>query len=450
MSSHPSKAAILSALSMALDLVEGQPEGHAVRSCAIALRIGDALGLPETEMHSLFYAAILKDSGCSSNSVRIHKIFGGDEILAKRGVKLVDWSSPLENVKYAMKMTEPGRPFASRLKRILSNLGPPQQIMNEVTQARCTRGALIARKLGFEESVAMGIHGLDEHWDGKGSPFGVAADQIPLISRIVCLAQSMEVFWAAYGPSSAYDMARHRSGRWFDPEVVRSAQSFSEESRFWDSLDEMTFEGIVPEGLRHAAVDADVDAVCEAFAMIIDAKSSFTAEHSSRVAEFAVQIGQELGFDADRLRLLRRAGLLHDVGKLGVSSAILEKPGKLDEHEFTAIKAHPKLSFQVLDRIESFGEIAQIASAHHERLDGKGYWQGLDAEQLTLNMRILTVSDVFDALSAHRPYRDALPYETCVKIMEKDAGTAFDPECLAALWSSESRRVTSPDLRRAA
>jgi putative nucleotidyltransferase with HDIG domain len=439
MRAHPSKAAILSALSTALDLVEGQPAGHAVRTCAIALRIGKELGLSEAETSSLFYAAILKDSGCSSNSVRIHNIFGGDEILAKKGVKVIDWSSPFENVKYALSMTEPGQPLPVRFKRMLSNLGPPQQIMNEVTEARCTRGAVIARKLGFDESVAMGIHALDEHWDGKGSPFGVKGEEISRIARIICFSQSMEVFWATYGPDSAYDMALHRSGRWFDPEVVRASGAFAHEAVFWAGLEFVTFEEVVPEGMRHAAVDADIEAVCEAFAMIIDAKSSFTAEHSTRVAQFAESIGAELGFSDDRRRLLRRAGLLHDIGKLGVPSGILEKPGKLTDDEFSVIRSHPKLGYEVLRRVETFGEIAEIASAHHERLDGQGYWQGLGADQLTLEMRIMTVADVFDALSARRPYRDALSFERCVEIMEKDAGSAFDPECLAALWTSQQR-----------
>lgn len=433
----PSKAKILSALSSALDLVEGQPEGHAVRSCAIALKVGVELGMNQEELNSLFYAAILKDSGCSNNSVRIQKIFGGDEILAKRGVKVIDWSSPLENVKYGLSVTEPGQPLKVRLKRILANLGPPQRIMNEVTEARCTRGAFIARKLGFDESVAQGIHGLDEHWDGKGSPIGVKGEMIPLIARVICFAQSMEVFWSTYGLVAAYKMADLRSGRWFDPEVVRAATSFSGDVAFWGGLNEVNFRDVVPEGLRFAAVDADVDGICEAFAMIIDAKSSFTAEHSTRVADFAVKIGRELGLSAERLLLLKRAGLLHDIGKLGVSSGILEKPGKLDDSEYAIIKSHPKLSYQLLKRLDSFEEIADIASSHHERLDGQGYWRGVGADQLSLEMRIMTVADVYDALSAKRPYRDALPFEKCVEIMEKDSGSAFDPECLSALWSAK-------------
>ncbi|MFM9874363.1 MAG: HD-GYP domain-containing protein [Fimbriimonadaceae bacterium] len=443
---HPSKAQILAALSKALDLVEGQPDGHAVRTCALSSRIGRVFGLSERELSDLFFVAILKDCGCSNNSVRLQKIFGGDEVLMKREVKLIDWTSTTENVKFAFAHTEPGKNWIAKLRRLSSNLGTPKSIMDEVTQARCTRGAAIARKLGCSEAVATGIHSLDEHWDGKGSPYGFRGDSVPILSRIVCLAQTFEVFLLAFGLEEAIEMLRGRSGSWFDPDLVDVCISFKSDIAFWESVGDATYAGIVPDALHGSAIDADVDAICEAFAMIIDAKSSFTAEHSTRVAEYAVMIGRELGFCTDQLVELRRTGLLHDIGKLAVSSSILEKPGKLDADEFAVIRSHPKHSFEILNRIESFSGIADIASAHHERLDGTGYWQGLGAEQLSLEMRIMTVADVFDALSAKRPYRDAMPYEKCQEIMEKDSGTAFDPECLEALWSvfaRESRKIAA-------
>lgn len=130
---------------------------------------------------------------------------------------------------------------------------------------------------------------------------------------------------------------------------------------------------------------------------------------------------------------MRRAGLLHDIGKLGVPTTILEKPGRLDEEEFARVREHPKYSDTILRPIPTFAAIAELASSHHERLDGKGYWRGLGAEQLSLDARILTAADVFDALTARRPYRDAMPVEDALSIMRKDEGTAFDPTCLSAL-----------------
>ncbi|MEI7576785.1 MAG: HD domain-containing phosphohydrolase [Armatimonadota bacterium] len=433
MTDRPSKAHILGALSQALDLVEGQPEGHALRTAKLALRIASELKLCETDKEDLYFAAVLKDSGCSNNAVRIQKMFGGDEFLAKQKVKLVDWTSNIESIKFAIAQTEAGNTVGAKLRRLAQNLGHPTKVMDEVTEARCTRGAMIAKMLGLNSEVAAAIQALDEHWDGHGSPYKLEGKSIPLLARILCFCQTFEVFFQSFGLNAAYEMAAERNQKWFDPEVVRACRAISTDLRFWSSFDDLgELQSQVAE-YQEAAIDADIDGIAEAFALIIDAKSSFTAEHSTRVARYAVQLGRHMDLSPETVKLLHRAGLLHDIGKLGISTAILEKPGKLEPEEFDQIKLHPKYSDLILRRIPTFEAIADLASTHHERIDGKGYWRGLGAEQLSLASRIMTVSDVFDALSANRPYREALPLETIFRIMDRDAGTAFDPDCIASL-----------------
>lgn len=196
------------------------------------------------------------------------------------------------------------------------------------------------------------------------------------------------------------------------------------------TLKHLYYAGVLDES---AALDADIDSICEAFAMIIDAKSSFTAEHSTRVTQYAVALSLQFGFDEGQIQTMRRAGLPHDIGKLGVPTTILEKPGRLDEAEFARVREHPKYSDSILRPIPTFAATAELASSHHERLDGKGYCRGLGAEQLPLYARILTAADVFDARTARRPYRDAMPVSEALAIVRKDEGTAFDGACLAAL-----------------
>lgn len=444
------KAEILSALSHALDLVEGQPEGHAVRTCLIASRVAERLTLPEVDRNDLYFAALLKDSGCSSNAARIHKIFGGDELLIKQGVKVIDWSSQLESVKYAFQATERGRGVVAKLRRMLSNLGPPAKVMDEVTMARCTQGAAIARMFGFSEQVAQAVEHLDEHWDGKGSPRRLEGEQIPMLARILCLAQTMEVFFTTFGLEAAMEMVDRRRGSWFDPTVADAARGLTRDAEFWRLLQAHAEDTVhhLPLDAAHAiAADTDIDTICEGFAMIVDAKSSFTAAHSSRVTEVAVELGMMYGFDQERLRTLRRAALLHDIGKLGIPNSILEKPGKLDDEEFARIKLHPQFSYEILRPIRAFERVAEIAAAHHERLDGRGYWRGLGAEQLDLDMRILAVADVFDALSAERPYRGAMPLPEVFAILEREASTGLDAECVAML---KSRRLRYEEVQKAA
>ena len=427
---------VLAALSKALDMVEGQPPGHAVRTARIAVKICEKIGCPQRTISNAYFASLLKDSGCSNNSSRIHHIFGGDDFLNKREVKFIDWSSPIESLKFAFSHVERGESIQKKLTKLLGMLGKPSDIMDEVTAARCTRGSMIALSLGFDFEVASAVQALDEHWDGKGSPSKLERDRIPLLARVLCVAQTLEIFVTSFGVENAFEMVKNRSGRWFDPAIAQATLSLQNDHWFWAAhfsniagrIDDYQVDIEAVEGPK-----TDIDSVCEAFANIVDAKSSFTAEHSTRVTEYAVKLGEYFAFDPVRLQTLKRASLLHDVGKLGVSNAILEKPGKLTDEEFDQVKLHPKNSYKILSQIRGMERITDIASAHHERLDGRGYWKGLNADQLDLDMRILTASDVFDALSAKRPYRDALPTKQVFEIMDKDTGTAFDPECVVAL-----------------
>ena len=429
----PSKVSILAALSRALDLVEGQPAGHAMRTGQIAVQIGHILGLNDSGLENLYNAALLKDSGCSNNSVRVQKIFGGDEHLSKRAVKLIDWSSTSESLKFAWQHTEAGQSLGAKLMRMASNLGPPTKVMNEVTAARCTRGAAIAKMLNFEPEVSDTILYLDEHWDGKGAPYQRRQVEIPLLSRILGFAQTFEVFVSTYGIEEALAMAESRNGTWFDPEVVRASKTLAGDEDFWDRLGTPDWVYFRLPQLLKRVLESDLDSICEAFAMIVDAKSSFTAEHSTRVMQYSVALAGCFGFSKAEVSRLRHAALLHDIGKLGVPTGILEKPGKLDDLEFDRVKLHPKYGHEILGQIPGFEYIAEIASSHHERLDGKGYWRGLGADELSLDVRIVTSCDVFDALSARRPYRDAMPVEKVFAIMKQDIGTAFDASCVEAL-----------------
>ena len=192
--------------------------------------------------------------------------------------------------------------------------------------------------------------------------------------------------------------------------------------------------------LQSEQVDEDyLDDIAAAFSDVVDAKSPFTADHSNRVTLYTDMIAEELGLDQDHRRWLRRAALLHDLGKLRVSNQVLDKPGKLDEAEWRSIRRHPVHSAEILNRAHAFRDIAAVAAAHHERLDGKGYPHGLGGAEICLEVRILTVADVFDALTAERPYRAAMPITKALSILDADAHTAFDPACIAALKSGLAR-----------
>jgi len=185
--------------------------------------------------------------------------------------------------------------------------------------------------------------------------------------------------------------------------------------------------------------DDYLDEIAEGFGQIIDAKSPFTAGHSARVGLYTDLIAEQLGVSVERRRWLRRGALLHDIGKLGVSNSLLDKPGKLDAAEWEAMRLHALYTEQILSGIAPFTELARIAGAHHEKLDGTGYPRGLKAADIALETRIITTADIFDAISADRPYRAAIPVEQTLQIMQGTVGTALDARCMTALRRAAMR-----------
>jgi HD-GYP domain-containing protein (c-di-GMP phosphodiesterase class II) len=440
----PALQDILVALSFALDLTEGAVPGHAIRSCLLAVRIALCANLDLDVISDLYYACLLKDVGCSSNSARMCQIVGGDDRIVKAAAKLEDWTRPqgyqLSTVKLLWKQVLPGSSVLKKGARLLK-MGVTQHANNrELIDLRCDRGAQIVRKLGLGNEVAIAVRHLDEHWDGAGYPHGLKGEQIPVISRLMCIAQHLDAFCMDQGTQVAIDTLQERAGRWFDPELVKAAVLLDQKKSLWhdclpgDSGEEARRSILSLHPKQQVLLSAsDIDTICEAFADVVDAKSPFTFRHSLGVRDAAVAIGYALHLSHRRIQVLRRAALLHDVGKLSIPNTILDKPTKLTDDEFTLIKKHPGLSTEILGRVQAFEEIALLAGEHHERLDGSGYPFGLTGKDLSLESRIIAVADVFAALSEHRPYREALGAEKIKSIMERDIPLKLDHECYAAL-----------------
>ena len=211
--------------------------GHSARSCMIGMRIGEQIGLSAAERADLYYALLLKDAGCSSNASRLFHILNADEIRAKCDVKTTDWTRVgWESLHFALTHVATGMPFLQRMQSLFQVAATQQQDSCSLVNIRCERGSYIAKQLGFSESVASGIYNLDEHWNGRGYPEGLRKNEIPLFSRILNLSQTLEVFYGARsGSVPAIDAVRGRSGRWFDPDLVKAAVSLSTTGALWPS-----------------------------------------------------------------------------------------------------------------------------------------------------------------------------------------------------------------------
>lgn len=432
---HFSLSEMLSALSYALDLTEGAAPGHTTQSCLIGMRIAEELGLGTADRSALYYALLLKDAGCSTNAGRMAALFGSDDQFVKPRMKLVDWHQRLRLALVTALTVGRGKSIAERVRRFLAVAGTTDTT-KDLIQIRCDRGADIASQLGFPIETANAIRSLDEHWCGLGYARGLSGEEIPLLARIANIAQTVEAFHERGGKRAALRVIRQRSGRWFDPALVAIVTGWRTDDAWWTLLETDVTDAVVAAepSDRTITVDEDgFDTVCRAFADIIDAKSPFTYRHSTRVADVSREVARELGMDEAEQRRIYRAGLLHDIGKLGVSNAILDKNGPMTAVEREQMQMHPRYTLEILQRVTAFSGFAWTAALHHEKLDGSGYPFGYRADRLDLPCRILVVCDIYDALTSDRPYRLGMSEERASAILDQDRGTKLDAVALDAL-----------------
>lgn len=426
---------LLAALSTALDLTEGQLPGHSLRTAYLATRAAQAMHLSDADQATVFYASFLKDAGCSSNAAAVTRIFGVDDIELK-GRQAGLERSILAYAAFTIRNLPSTEPLPLRLRRLIRIGLTGTRERRATEQIRCERGASIARKAGFGDAVGAAVHDVHEHWDGGGEPRGLARADIDRHARIISACAALELFVSMRGRSEALAVLRARRGSWYEPDVVDALLDLATHGLL-DELDDADIVGrtmaLGPVDRVDAGLDVDVDRLASAFADIVDAKSPFTGSHSQRVASVAEGIAVHLGLPDRDIVDVRRAGLLHDLGKLGVPNTILDKPSRLEPSEFEVIRRHPELTLRILEPVPAFAAVAELAACHHERLDGRGYFRGLTEPELTMGARIVAVADVYEALTADRPYRTAMPTEVALGVLRSEAGEHLAGDVVEAL-----------------
>ena len=397
------------------------------------MRLAEELRLDAETRSDLFYALLLKDAGCTANAARMAALFGADDHELKHSAKRVDWARQFPAFVWSVRAVAPHESPRAKLDRLLA-IKDEGEVTRSLMQARCDRGAEIARMIGLSERTAEAIRTLDEHWDGHGQPRWLAGDEIPLLGRILCLAQTVEIFHAAGGVDGAYAVAGAALGHsGSTPSWCRRSAPSARTAASGPRCPSPTSPAGSPRTRWSPSTTIACCQIATAFAAIVDAKSSWTYFHSDRTSVIATSIGAALGLEHDELRDLRYVALLHDIGKLAISNRILDKPSELTDAEFERVKEHPLFTQWVLERVSCFEDLAPVAAAHHERLDGSGYPRGLDAYELTLPMRVLAVADVYEALTAERPYRHALPEDEALEIMRDEVPRRLDADAYEAL-----------------
>jgi HD-GYP domain-containing protein (c-di-GMP phosphodiesterase class II) len=417
---------------------------HALRTCALAVRLGDGLGLSRDDLARTYYLALLRMVGCTADA-HVAAAVLGDELAARAWLVRTDQGSPAHVLAALLRHLGEGNPPLRRARMVASALaGMPRLVA--LGASHCEVAQRLAARLGFGTVLQAALAQVFERWDGRGVPRGLKREQLVVPVRVVQLAQDAVVYDRLSGPEAAVAMARRRAGGAYDPAVVErfcrdAADLLCQLGRgsAWE-----TALALEP-GDRAVLSEQDVDAAVEAMADFADLKSPYTVGHSRGVAGLVADAATRGRLPAADAVALRRAGLLHDLGRVGVSSAVWGKAGPLTDGEWERVRLHPYFTERVLSRSGAFAPLAVLAALRHERLDGSGYHRGAPAAQQPVAARILAAADVYQALSEPRPHRPARPPEAAADELRREVragrldGAAVDG-VLAAAGHRVSRR----------
>ncbi|CAN5832440.1 HD domain-containing protein [soil metagenome] len=432
---------LLATLSLATDLGTGQPLGHGLRSSLVAIALGRELGCGPDQLRSVQQVALLRFLGCTSDAGETAQMVGGDEITFNAVMAPAVSGSAGEALRAMTRAVGPGHPPRRRaglLVGVLADPGGDRRIFSN----HCEVAAMLATRLGLIAPVVQALAHAFERWDGKGHPEGLAAEEIPLEVRISTVARDVDLFIRRGDDVNA--VLQHRRGKAYDPAVVDAYRwlGVSHPEADWDQVMEA-------EPAPFACVD-DPDDALAVVADFADLKSRWTRGHSPRVAEIVGAAAQTWGLGADESRDLRRAALVHDVGRVGVENGVWDKPGQLSVDEWEKVTTHPYLTHRVLARCPALSPLGELASSHHERLDGSGYHRQASADQISSGARILAAADVLCALTSPRPHRPAFEKDAAIATLRAavDAGT-MDGDAVACVVSAaggefERRRTPNP------
>ena len=434
-------AELVAALSLGIDLGFGQPMEHVLRQCLIALRLADGIGLDEDQRAVVYYTALLVNVGCHTDAHEQAKWFGDD--IAMKAIKYDHEPRSLRMAVSGMRFLGAGHPPLHRFRLGLEFALSGHRDVNGMIAHHAAIARTMAEQLSLEGEVIDAIGASYERWDGRGWPGDLKGEAVPVASRVAHVAEFLEVANRMGGVDAAKRLARERRGGAFDPALADLVLAEAD----------VILSGLDSAGLWEAAIDAEpalavvlsgerFDAALLAIANFIDLKSPYFLGHGRAVSELAAEAGAVSGLPDGDVRLLRRAGLVHGLGRLGVSNAILDKRGPLGAGEWERVRLQPYLTDRMLRQSEALAPLARIAVQHRERIDGSGYPAGLSGAALSRESRILAAADVYQAMREPRPHRAERSPEDAATELRAEARTGrLDAGAVEAVLGAAGHRV---------
>ena len=425
---------MLGALSLTTDLASGLPFEKGLRTCALASALGVAAGLREDEQTALFQASLLRAVGCTSNASENAALFG-DDTAFQAALKPMD---PADPVIFAVQLARfgewAGPTAAPALARRFVEVAPTEG--RRATRAGCEVSRALGIRLGLASAAVDALDDVFERWDGQGIPEGRRGEELSPIARILHVAEQAVFAHTAGGRRAAVAEVRRRAGGHLDPDLA---------ARFLADADGLLAVLEQPDLLAAVvAVEPGPGAVvlphelvewCRALSVIVDLKGRFLLGHSAHVADTADAAAALTGMGQPERLTLQAGALLHDLGRVGVSSAVWDRPGALGAADWERVRLHGYWTDRILRRCPSLAPIAPIAAGHHERCDGTGYHRGVRSADLPFPARLLAAADVFAALTEDRPHRRSHSLDEAAGVLttEATAGRLDGDACAAVV-----------------
>jgi HD-GYP domain-containing protein (c-di-GMP phosphodiesterase class II) len=406
----------------------------------ISLRIAERLGLDEEQRSDVYYSALLVNVGCHADAHEQAKWFGDD--IALKATKYEHDMRSLRGAAATLRMIGSGNPPLHRFRVGLEFALGGHREVDAMIHTHSYVARSLASQLGLGEPVQRAVGAAYERWDGKGWPGSVKGMDIPIAARITQFAEYIEVAHRVAGVGAAVALARKRAGAQFDPDLASFFCAHADEllsevdgTRTWKSVVE------AEPALDIVLTGDQIDAALAAIADFVDLKSPYMLGHARAVSELAAGAAERLRMTPTAISLVRRAGLVHALGRLGVSNSIWDKPGPLGDGEWERIRMHPYLTERMLCQSPALAPLGEIAVQSRERLDGSGYPRGLSGAAISRPARVVGAADVYRSMREPRPYRAPLSVEDAAAELRKEVRAGrLDADAVDAVLAAAGHR----------
>jgi HD-GYP domain-containing protein (c-di-GMP phosphodiesterase class II) len=435
-------AEVIGSFCLATDLAIGLPLEHGLQSTVVAMRLAERMGVDPAAASQTYYGCLLMWVGCTTDAEISSELFANGALL--KYFNPVIFGSPTETLRGIMKAL--ADPDSSRLVRAMQGAvrlpGAVRGHQKHIV-AMCEVAEMLCDRLGMRRDVRDLVRGFTARWDGHGNPRGFGGEQLPIALRIVHVVRDAMFQCLLGGTDHALKVMRSRSGKAFDPDVATALAEGIPEILTFDHPGSVWAEMLAQEpGEKLRLRGAEVDRALGAMGDFADLISSYFIGHSAAVAQLAGAAATRLDLASSDVVAVRRAAMVHDLGRVAISTSVWNKPAALTADEWEHVRLHAYHTERVLSRSPTLIKLGWIAGAHHERLDGSGYHRGVTALNLAMPARLLAVADAYRTMIEPRPHRAARSPEEAARVLGEAASAGrLDPDAVTAVLEAVGTAV---------